>query len=234
MKKISGILRLIREGKSSVIFAEIKKRFKSESICFGLRRDMMKPFKNPDAKIPISVRKIEARDTSHILDEEFQKDDPRQAEYQQAIIDSGLKTGYVAVDEHDTAAYMQYLMGAEQNDLIQSHFNGTFPVLKNDEGLLEAAFMNPKFRGQRIMPAAMARIAEQASDLGLRWTITFVDVTNIPSLKGCHRAGFSPYIVRLDKWFLFKRTVSYKPIESTLLVEYEQNMGISPAETVFA
>ena len=43
----------------------------------------------------------------------------------------------------------------------------------------------------------MAQIAERGTDLGARWVITFVTVDNIPSLKGCQRAGFVPYLLLL-------------------------------------
>ena len=38
----------------------------------------------------------------------------------------------------------------------------------------------------------MALIAERGGDIGAREVITFVNLENIPSLKGCQRAGFHP------------------------------------------
>jgi RimJ/RimL family protein N-acetyltransferase len=43
-----------------------------------------------------------------------------------------------------------------------------------------------------IMSAAMALIAERATEVGARHVLTFVDQHNIASLKGCQRAGFHP------------------------------------------
>ncbi len=233
MRKLKSALSLMANGNISELIGELRKRLNSTSHYFGLRRDLKIPFDNPDAKIPVTVRELNSEDLKYLLDAQFRKEDPRLAEYQQAIVNSGLKTAYVATNEHDIAAYMQFLIKPDQNELIQKHFKGIFPLLKDDEGLLEGAFMNPEFRGQRIMPAAMARIAEKATELGLKSAITFVDVTNIPSLKGCHRAGFSPYVLRVDRWYMFKRSVTYRPVEKQLLDEYEQNIGIS-RETVNA
>ncbi len=42
------------------------------------------------------------------------------------------------------------------------------------------------------MSAAMALIAERATDIGARHVLTFVGDINIASLKGCQRAGFNP------------------------------------------
>lgn len=49
------------------------------------------------------------------------------------------------------------------------------------------------------MPHAMAKIAEKGKDLGARRVVTFVAHDNLPALKGCKRAGFSPYLVRRER-----------------------------------
>jgi hypothetical protein len=48
--------------------------------------------------------------------------------------------------------------------------------------------------------------------LGARWVITFVTTDNEPSLKGCHRAGFCPYVLRRERWLLFRRRLSFEPL----------------------
>jgi hypothetical protein len=58
----------------------------------------------------------------------------------------------------------------------------------------------------------MARIAEKAQNHGARRVITFVDHLNVPALKGCQRSGFSPYLIRVDSWRLFRRRVSFRPL----------------------
>jgi hypothetical protein len=67
----------------------------------------------------------------------------------------------------------------------------------------------------------MARIAEKARDHGGRRVITFVDHENIPALKGCQRAGFSPYLIRLVLWRLFRRRVSFQPLPPGTPYPYE-------------
>ena len=59
------------------------------------------------------------------------------------------------------------------------------------------------------MPAAMARIAERGKDIGARYVMTFVAESNTPSLKGCKRAGFYLYMMRREKWFLFRRKLTF-------------------------
>lgn len=53
------------------------------------------------------------------------------------------------------------------------------------------------------MPAAMAQIAEKGAAVGARYVCTFVGDDNIASLKGCEKAGFSPYLTRTITTRLF-------------------------------
>ena len=62
------------------------------------------------------------------------------------------------------------------------------------------------------MAHAMARIAEEARCLGARWVVTFVGADNVASLKGCRKAGFSPYVERRESWRLFRRRVRCTPL----------------------
>jgi RimJ/RimL family protein N-acetyltransferase len=88
-------------------------------------------------------------------------------------------------------------------------FKGGFPLLAPDEMLLEGAFTLEAFRGQRIMPEAMSKIAEKGMDFEARRIYTFVGADNIPSLKGCKRSGFIPYSIRTDRWRLFRRSLEF-------------------------
>jgi len=123
-----------------------------------------------------------------------------------------IPTCYVAVMQDDTPCYMQWLMGSEHNDVIQKRFNHAFPLLAPDEALLESAFTPEAYRGMGIMSYAMAHIAKKAENFKARWVITFVEKDNVPSLKGCKRAGFVPYLLRDVRWFLFKRRITWIPL----------------------
>ena len=45
------------------------------------------------------------------------------------------------------------------------------------------------------MSAAMALIAERATNFGARYVLTFVEEHGIASLKACRRAGFMPHLL---------------------------------------
>lgn len=213
--------KLILGGHYSVLFQEFKNRLHSEYMSFGLQRDLNKPFEAPAAKIKLKIRPLKEEDIDVLLDNSGPiLVNPRTIANQRAIIEAKIPTCYVAATTTDQPCYMQWLISFKDNDKIKTHFRGVFPPLKKDEALLEAAYCSPAYRGLRIMPAAMAQIAEKAALLNARWVNTFVDVTNIPSLKGCRRSGFEPYILRKGKWFLFRHTVSYHSIPEELLERY--------------
>ncbi|MEX2364726.1 MAG: GNAT family protein [Balneolaceae bacterium] len=195
----------------------------STSLSVGLRRDISTDFKDPEAKVPISIRELRSTDTGIILQHgEFSKTNPRLADYQKNLSESNLPQCFVAVSENDDPCYMQWLIGPEHNNKLSEIFGNAFPQLEKNEALLEAAFMSPSYRGKHIMPAAMSRISKQARNLeGISYVNTFVDIQNIPSLKGCKRAGFSPYLLRKDHWFLFRREISFSQLPKDILARYE-------------
>lgn len=238
IRSFFNALRMLINGNFGEFRDQFKIRFYSKTQSFGLRRDILKPFQNPEAKIDISVRRMNENDIEPLLGStDPNKLNSRILKTRLNIIRANIPNCYVAVNSEGKAGYLQWLIGPEYNDQIQTVFDGAFPVLKENEALLEAAYMNPSFRGLWVMPAAMSRIAEKAVDLGVRWAITFVDINNIPSLKGCWRAGFSPYILREVEWFLFRKKVTYKPIPEDTLRQFQQKVGYEKEayqENVFA
>ena len=85
--------------------------------------------------------------------------------------------------------HVQWLLSPRDNGFIEKL--GGFPPLAEGEALLENAYTPPAFRGLGVMAAAMAQIAERASDFGGRKVLTFVATDNVASLKGCQRARAS-------------------------------------------
>jgi len=210
--RIKHLAFIARRSEYRVIAQKIRLRIQSQTRSYGLRRDLRIPFDAPEAKIPFTIRTLCAQDIETIFD--LKKQNLTKPEVLELInrlqhARANIPTCYVAVTTDNTPAYMQWLMGSQQNESIQIFFNKTFPILKPDEALLENALTLAEFRGKGLMPAAMARIAERAVEVGARWVITFVGEDNIASLKGCKRAGFYPYMLRAERWFLFRRTLTF-------------------------
>jgi hypothetical protein len=215
LNKARAMLVLVRNGKFKEAWQEVRLWLYSDSLSYGLRRDLTVPFEPPDARLPIHVRPLTAADVPAV----FQAHHPDSSDVDDYLIanrhnfyQQQVPTCYVAVTEDDEPTYIQWLISNENNPAIQRFFGNIFPILKTQEALLEFAFTLPGFRGQRIMPNAMAQIAARGADIGARWVITFVGQDNIPALKGCKRSGFWPYLERHERWRFFRRQVTFTPL----------------------
>lgn len=218
-------LTFIQNGQSSLIWNHIRTRLYSTSFSFGLQRNLRQQFTPRKAKVELSVRLMKQGDADTILNHaEVKRSFPHIIDKRKKLVRAKIPTCYVAI-ANNTPCFMQWLMGPEQNEQIQGFFGKTFPKLENNEALLEGAFANPDFRGMGVMPEAMSKITEKATEIGVQRVITFVDIDNIPSLKGCKRAGFSPYILKKSRWLLFKRSVSYEVIPRDMFFQYHQKTG---------
>jgi GNAT superfamily N-acetyltransferase len=205
----------MRSGHVRVLADELRRRLWSDWTHYGLVRDLEGPFRAPDAKIPLAIRTLRDSDLPKLLgmNADYVSDrGPYVRMHRLNFVGKSIGTCYVAVTEGDEPCYMQWLMLSRENEAIQRYFKGIFPILAPDEALLEYAFTREDYQGKGVMPAAMARIAEKAESQGGRRVITFVDHHNVPALKGCQRAGFSPYLIRLDRWRLLARRVSFQPL----------------------
>jgi hypothetical protein len=171
-----------------------------------LRRDLDRPLAPPPARTQITVRPATAADRTRVsaLVAELSGYDRSTRE---RFLELGIGTCYVAVNGDAEVCYAQWLVGPEQNDLLASHTN--LPTLHDHEALLENAFTPIAYRGQGIMAAAMAQIAARGVELGARWTLTVVREDNLPSIKGCIKAGFEPYMLKLDGWRLLRHDIRY-------------------------
>jgi hypothetical protein len=194
---------------------------------YGLGRDLSVAIKNPSAKIPISVRRLEERDLAPLFSLDAAHSNlTEQAEVavRKTFLSKGASNGFVAVDERNgMPCYVQWLFGVKDNGFIRQ-LKG-FPDLEPHQALLENAYTPPGYRGLGIMSAAMALIAERGTEIGARQVLTFVGLDNIASLKGCQRAGFNPVMlhrstrlgfgaIRRDSYELFaegdpRRTIKF-------------------------
>jgi hypothetical protein len=211
-RQIKTVFSLLFHFRLSEILTKVHQRIHSRTISYGLRRDLRVPFEPVPAKIPVTIRMLVHNDISQLLGAhgpDISRQDVTEQAERMSFLREGIPTCYVAVTQSDTPCYMQWLMSSECNDIIQIRFNHIFPLLAQNEALLENAFTPATYRGMGIMSYAMAHIAKKAENFKARWVITFVAKENVPSLKGCKRAGFIPYVLRDDQWFLFRRKLTW-------------------------
>lgn len=216
--QLQSTAQLLKSGEWEDLWRAGKLHWKSESTSLGLRRDLTVPFRAPDATIPIAVRPLREDDIETLLEAgagDLSGEAQRERAVRKRMLDASLATCYVAVTERDEPCYMQWLIGPDENDRVRELFGGRFPCLAPNELLLEGAFTLEQWRGKKIMAAAMARIAELGVARGGRWVLTFVAADNVPSLKGCAKAGFHPFVERSDRWRLFRCQSRFSDLPAT-------------------
>src|SRR6266481_4992046 len=197
------LLLVVRSGKFAALAGELAKRMFSNKESYLLRRDLTVPFNPAPPKQPIEIRPIRESDKAAIL-----KARPGRL----PILRANIPTCYLALNASGELWYMQWLIEPENIERFKPFFDGELKSLGKDEVLLEFAYTFEKFRGQKIMGAAMAAIAEKGRLSGARYAVTYVQKDNVAALKGCSLAGFSPYMTREERWRIFSFTESFRSL----------------------
>ncbi len=201
-------LLVVRSGKFAKLARELVKRVFSNSESYLLRRDLTVPFNAHAPKQPIEVRPIRDSDIPAILSAR-----PGRL----LILKANIPTCYLGITASGEISYMQWLIGQVDLDRFRPFFDGELRNLRKDEVLLEFAYTFEQFRGQKIMPAAMAAIAEKGLLSGARYAVTYVQKDNVAALKGCAAAGFSPYMIRNERWRIFSFKESFRSLPDGLV-----------------
>lgn len=193
--KVKIVGTIAKEGNPGELVTRIAKRLYSTEESYVLRRNLTVPLiRRPEAKLPIRVRPLAPGDLPQIAAE-------RPSGLHLGILRSGLPQCYLALTENDEVCYMQWLIDPEHREHLRKiRFRETY-AFDDESVVLEFAYTFRRFRGLGIMAPAMAYIAEQNTNA--RWAVTYVPRSNVASLRGCRGAGFSPSLVRFDKWRFF-------------------------------
>jgi GNAT superfamily N-acetyltransferase len=236
--RVYELARLMRAGHGRRVARALATRISSRDIAFGLRRDLTLPLSPPAPKLQVLVRPLDPHDALPFLDADASGIEGVVAfdrVRQRRLLDDGIGTCWVAIGPGGEVCYMQWLISSSSNDRIQERWPKLFPVLGADEALLEGAYTPEQHRGQGLMAYAMAVIAEHAAELGARWVVTFVGTDNVPSLKGCRRAGFTPYVERRERWLLGHRSTRFAPLDGAASRPdpdpHQQHAGVRPAHS---
>ena len=216
---------VMRTGKFGALARELSKRMFSNKESYLLRRDLTVPFHCAAPKQPIEIRPVRDTDIPEIL---------RARPGRLLILRANIQTCYLAVTASGEIAYMQWLVARGELERFKPFFDGDLKDLGKDDVLLEFAYTFEGFRGQKIMGAAMAAIAEKGLQSGARFAVTYVQKDNIPALKGCAAAGFFPYLTRVEKWRGFSFTESFKNLPNDAHGPFaaETATSLSPSSTL--
>ncbi len=210
------IYNLLREGEFQFLIKGILKRIKSTQRAFGMKRDLTIPIRPVRSlkKIRIEVAKPE----HHI---HFEMDHQNFG-----IVKHNIPNCYVAVTEDGVPCFRQWLISSSQNEKIREFWGDSYPELAANEALIENAFTLPKYRGFGVMPHAMDLVAQKAEEFGAQFVLTFSPEDNVNSIKACHYAGFRPYIMRTENWFLFRKKVTFSDLPDDM-IEFFKKITLS-------
>jgi hypothetical protein len=191
------------ESSPQDLFTRAGKLIYSTNESYILRRDLTVPLvPRPQAKVPISIRPLEARDLPQI-----------EAEHPTGLLLGVLRAGlpqcYVALTDAQEVCFLQWLVRPEHRERFRSIRFREMHMFDDDTVMLEFSYTFKRFRGLGIMAPVVAWVAEQ--DPRAHWALAYVNRTNIPSLRGCRRAGFYPYQLTCDRWRLFRLIQSVDP-----------------------
>jgi GNAT superfamily N-acetyltransferase len=214
---------LLHPGTARLVISRAADRLWSTRQAIGFRRDLREPFAAPAANLPIRIVELAADTLPTMLDprlKQASKLDVFECASRRALWARQFGRCFLALAPDDRPCFLQWLFHHEDTARLQDHFGDSFPALQADEALLEGAYTPAEFRGQRIMPAAMALIAERAADRGARYVHTFVGIDNMASLKGCVRAGFPPHQWRDQRLRLFGRKTAFGPLPPDFALHY--------------
>lgn len=209
-KLILRLFHLIRKGEIAFLIKGVSKRLYSKTEAFGLKRDLSIPFTTPNAQIAISIRPFKLEDAFY-FEADLQND---------GIIEKAISTCYVAVTVKDEPCCRLWLMDSSESENIKAFWGDAFPNLNADEALIESVFTVPNMRGQGIMPATLEMVSQNAVENGKRYAMLFVEVDNVPSLKGSHRTGFNPYVLRTETWRFLRRRIKFEDVSKTMRNSY--------------
>ncbi len=223
-----GLGALAHPAMLRLVADRIRQRLWSTREAIGFRRDLEAPFAAPAASLPLAIVELAADDLPGMLDPALagaSEVDILECASRRALWQRHFGRCFVARAPDGQACFLQWLFDHRDNAALAAHFGDAFPTLGRDEALVEGAYTPAAFRGLRIMPAAMARIAEHAAATGARYVHTFVGIDNLPSLKGCVRAGFPPHQWRIQRLRLFGRRTRFLPLPPTFARDYAAISG---------
>ncbi len=223
----SAVLALARQalepGMGAILARRLGTRLWSRSEAIGLRRDLDRPFTAPEARIPLEIRELRAAEAPAILgdgDPTLDAGERWERTSRLRLWQSGLGRCFAAIAADGRPCFVQWAFLAADNARMSTYFGGSFPELAPGEALIEGAYTPTALRGMGIMASAMARIAPEVGRHGARHLHTFVDVRNMPSLKGCLRAGYVPWQWRDQSWRLGRRRNRFGPLPADLATRF--------------
>jgi GNAT superfamily N-acetyltransferase len=193
------------------IFARVYWRSTSVGLFFGLAA----PVEILPAGVPITIRPLRTTDAALILNVRepgLSPQDRHDINVRLMMLTTGISGCHVGLDSSGVPRYLQWLVGPEENDRLQEAFHGWLPRLSAEEMLVENLYVDPSFRGKKIMQYGVTTLLALARERGAARVITFIPRRNSLALELHLRLGFRPYAIRTSATRFFRTSVTFTPI----------------------
>lgn len=179
------------------------------------------------AKIAIDMRPVDARSFGGFEDElqVATGNDYAQVLLRRSLGREGPGELYVAADGDGRPIYAQWLIRPRDRAALYEHSPGRYAELGEKDVLVEGAYTFVRFRGLGAMRDGMAKLLQLAADEGMVKAFTYVEVHNIPSLRGCAEVGFVPHHMRDSVRRLGMRRGSMQPVTDEDRTVWEKATG---------
>lgn len=199
----------------------------SSSRALGLRAPLDALPDPKPAAIPVTMV---ATDTARFagFEEELRRsgeDDSLEVLGRARFCRGGVTTMYVASDEQGAPIYAQWLVTSADQDRLHAVTGGLFPPLHDGEVLVEGAYTFIAFRKLGVMADGMHQLLVIARDAGAHSAITYVTDDNVPSLRGCARAGFDLDHVRMTTRRLGIRRSVRRPLDDDARAAWQRALA---------
>jgi hypothetical protein len=194
---------------------ELRERLWSNRVHVGLTSDLSGPVVTR-GELPIQMRPVDAGAFTGFRDElgKTSGRDALESLGRQRMCDAGVETLYVTVAGDGRPVYAQWCINASGQAVLARLCPNDFPPARDGQVLLEGAYTFTAFRGMRAMADGMSQLVRAARQAGARSALTYVNIDNVPSLRGCAACGFRPDHMRIDRWRFGHRRSAFAPLSS--------------------
>ncbi len=201
-----------------IIPFELRRRLYSTSVFYGFKRNLSNPLIIKPPGIKLSLRKFHPDDARTLLQPKFFMPPEVIREYviRQRMLKADIQTCYVSITQKGLPCHMQWMVRAGENEKLQALTRGGLPVIADDEVLLENVFTLESYRRMGIGLWTVKKLFQMASQSGARKAIVFINKNNSLSIKMALRMGFTPYLLKTDKYRLFSRKREFRDFSGAI------------------
>ncbi len=181
----------------------------------GLRYDCRAPAAPPSAGMPLNLIEIDGRELADLLAESGERAHARAAlacRRRRLFARRRIGRCFVAMASGARPCFVQWLFDHTDNQALRQSFGDGFPHLMRDEALLDGGFVPATFTEDRVVPAAMARLAAKALTLDMRWVHCFVPVDDPARLGAGIAAGFAIHQWRVQRRIAWWQRTRFGPL----------------------